>query len=115
MASFKRNPIRSFARKQIIKAIGDQELVNKKEIAKITHLSPLTVSSILREFRNYKLVICHIGGLYSLSGDGEHYYLKLKDDTKFKSKLYDHRLEIEEEKEDNEFEDREEQYTIYED
>ncbi|MEA2070563.1 MAG: hypothetical protein U9O98_04660 [Asgard group archaeon] len=78
MREYKGNPLRSQARRDILKAIGDNEIVNKNQIVEITDLSPLTIDSILREFRNYKLVFCHIGGMYTLSGEGEQYYLQLR-------------------------------------
>ncbi|MBD3189290.1 MAG: hypothetical protein GF308_01530 [Candidatus Heimdallarchaeota archaeon] len=99
MAGIKRNPIRSFARKLVLKTIGDKEIINKNEIVEITGLSPLTINSILREFRNQKLINCHIGGLYSLSGEGQEWYFQLLNNKKFKKKEYKHRIEKEQQEE----------------
>lgn len=102
MTGIKRNPIRSFARKLVLKTIGDKEIINKNEIVEVTKLSPLTINSILREFRNQKLINCHIGGLYSLSGEGQEWYFQLLNNKKFRKKEYEHRIEKEQQNESEE-------------
>ncbi|MHA1213432.1 MAG: hypothetical protein ACTSSH_13360 [Candidatus Heimdallarchaeota archaeon] len=92
MTDYKKDPLRSQARRDVIKVIGDKEIVNKFEIVKITNLSPLTINSILREFRNYKIITCHAGGLYALSGDGQEVYLQLLTDKTYRKKEYNQRI-----------------------
>ena len=92
MKEFKKDPLRSQARRDVIRAIGDNDIVNKGEIAELTSLSPLTINAIIREFRNYKLVTCHAGGLYALSGEGKEFYIQLLSDKRYRKKDYDKRM-----------------------
>jgi len=92
LTEYKRDPLRSQARRDILKALGEHEILNKPQIVEITDLSPLTINSILREFRNYKIVTCHAGGLYALSGEGRDVYHQLLNDKRFQRKLYEKRL-----------------------
>jgi len=92
MTEYKRDPLRSQARRDILKAIGDNEIINKHEIVKLTDLSPLTINSILREFRNYKIITCHAGGLYALSGEGREVYIQMLNDKRYKKKEYERRM-----------------------
>ncbi|NHK29781.1 MAG: hypothetical protein FK730_00420 [Asgard group archaeon] len=101
MTTYKRDPLRSQARRDVLKAIGDNEIINKFEIVDITSLSPLTINSILREFRNYKIVTCHSGGMYALSGEGKEVYYQLLSDKRYIKKEYDRRMKKQYEK-DNE-------------
>jgi predicted methyltransferase len=93
MTTYKRDPLRSQARRDVLKAIGDNEIINKYEIVELTNLSPLTINSILREFRNYKIVKCHSGGMYALSGEGKEVYFQLLSDKRYLKKEYDRRIE----------------------
>ncbi len=93
MTEYKRDPLRSQARRDVLKAIGDNEIINKLEIVRLTDLSPLTINSILREFRNYKIVTCHAGGMYALSGEGREVYIQMLNDKKYQKKEYERRLE----------------------
>jgi hypothetical protein len=125
MTTYKRDPLRSQARRDVLKAIGDNEIINKYEIVELTNLSPLTINSILREFRNYKIVTCHSGGMYALSGEGKEVYFQLLSDKRYLKKEYDRRIKrlyekdnenknivhtiyLDEEKEDNSSTDSEE-------
>jgi hypothetical protein len=92
MTDYKRDPLRSQARRDILKAIGDSDIINKLEIVKLTDLSPLTINSILREFRNYKIVTCHAGGLYALSGEGREVYIQMINDKRFRKNEYERRM-----------------------
>ncbi len=92
MTEFKKDPLRSQARRDIIRALGDKEISNKPELVDITKLSPLTINSIIREFRNYKIVTCHAGGMYALSGEGKEVYLQLLSDKKYRKKEYDRKV-----------------------
>jgi len=92
MTEYKRDPLRSQARRDVLKAIGDNEIINKLEIVRLTDLSPLTINSILREFRNYKIVTCHAGGLYALSGEGREVYIQMLNDKKYQKKEYERRI-----------------------
>ena len=92
MTEYKRDPLRSQARRDILKAIGDNEIINKLEIVELTDLSPLTINSILREFRNYKIVTCHAGGLYALSGEGREVYIQMLNDKRYQKKEYERRV-----------------------
>lgn len=92
MTDYKRDPLRSQARRDILKAIGDNEIINKLEIVKLTDLSPLTINSILREFRNYKIVTCHAGGLYALSGEGTEVYIQMLNDKRYQKREYERRM-----------------------
>ena len=92
MTEYKRDPLRSQARRDVLKAIGDNEIINKLEIVKLTELSPLTINSILREFRNYKIVTCHAGGLYALSGEGREVYIQMLSDKRYRKKEYERRM-----------------------
>jgi hypothetical protein len=92
MREYKGNPVRSQARKDVLCAIGDYEIVNKNQIVKITQLSPLTINNILREFRNHKMVTCHAGGMYALSGEGKRYYYEIIEDKSYRKKDYEKRL-----------------------
>jgi len=76
----------------IIRALGDKEISNKPELVVITKLSPLTINAILREFRNYKIITCHAGGMYALSGEGREVYLQLLSDKKYRKKEYDRKI-----------------------
>lgn len=89
MTEYKKDPLRSQARRDVIKAIGDNDIINKYEIVSITELSPLTINSILREFRNYKIVTCHAGGMYALSGEGREVYSQLLTDRKYQRRIYE--------------------------
>ncbi len=89
MTEYKKDPLRSQARRDIIRALGDKEISNKLELVDITKLSPLTINAIIREFRNYKIVTCHAGGMYALSGEGKEVYLQLLSDKKYRKKEYD--------------------------
>jgi hypothetical protein len=102
MSNYKRDPLRSQARRDVLKAIGDNEILNKYEIVKITNLSPLTINTILREFRNYKIVTCHSGGLYALSGEGKEVYYQLLNDKRYLKKAYERRIQQMHEKEEEE-------------
>ena len=93
MTNYKRDPLRSQARRDVLKAIGDNEILNKYEIVKITNLSPLTINSILREFRNYKIITCHSGGLYALSGEGKEVYYQLLNNKAYLKKAYERRVQ----------------------
>ncbi|NHJ38971.1 MAG: hypothetical protein FK731_02985 [Asgard group archaeon] len=93
MTIYKRDPLRSQARRDVLKAIGDNEIINKYEIVEITKLSPLTINSILREFRNYKIVTCHSGGMYALSGEGKEVYFQLLSDKNYLKKEYERRIQ----------------------
>ncbi|MBN1328820.1 MAG: hypothetical protein JXA54_05045 [Candidatus Heimdallarchaeota archaeon] len=100
MTDYKKDPIRSQARRDVLKAIGDKDIINKFEIVEETDLSPLTINSILREFRNYKIITCHAGGMYALSGEGREFYTQLLNDKKYRKRDYDRRLtEVSEEDE----------------
>ncbi|HUT79587.1 MAG TPA: hypothetical protein VMZ29_00170 [Candidatus Bathyarchaeia archaeon] len=92
MTDYKKDPIRSQARRDVLKAIGDKEIINKFEIVEETALSPLTINSILREFRNYKIITCHAGGMYALSGEGREFYFQILNDKKYRKKDYDRRV-----------------------
>lgn len=92
MTDYKRDPLRSQARRDVLKAIGDSDIINKLEIVKLTDLSPLTINSILREFRNYKIVTCHAGGLYALSGEGREVYIQMINDKRFRKNEYERRM-----------------------
>ena len=92
MKEFKKDPLRSRARRDVIRAIGDNEIVNKGELAELTKLSPLTINAIIREFRNYKLVTCHAGGLYALSGEGKEFYIQLLSDKRYRKRDYERRM-----------------------
>ena len=91
MTEYKKDPLRSQARRDVLKAIGDTEIINKYEIVDLTELSPLTINSILREFRNHKIVTCHAGGMYALSGEGREVYVQLLNDKKYQRKAYERR------------------------
>ncbi|NHJ46949.1 MAG: hypothetical protein FK733_04095 [Asgard group archaeon] len=110
MTNYKRDPLRSQARRDVLKAIGDNDILNKYEIVKITNLSPLTINSILREFRNYKIITCHSGGMYALSGEGKEVYFQLLNNKSYLKKAYDRRV-----KQMYESEEKEERviHTIY--
>ncbi len=71
---------------------NSHEIINKLEIVKLTDLSPLTINSILREFRNYKIITCHAGGLYALSGEGREVYIQMLNDKRYKKKEYERRM-----------------------
>ncbi|MHA1155338.1 MAG: hypothetical protein ACTSQK_04445 [Candidatus Heimdallarchaeota archaeon] len=92
MTEYKKDPLRSQARRDIIRALGDKEISNKPELVVITKLSPLTINAILREFRNYKIITCHAGGMYALSGEGREVYLQLLSDKKYRKKEYDRKI-----------------------
>lgn len=92
MTDYKKDPLRSQARRDVLRAIGDNDIINKFEIVKLTDLSPLTINSILREFRNYKIVTCHAGGMYALSGEGREVYIQLLSDKKYRKKEYERSL-----------------------
>ncbi len=92
MTDYKRDPIRSQARRDVLRAIGDNDIINKFEIVELTDLSPLTINSILREFRNYKIITCHAGVMYSLSGEGREVYIQLLRDKKYRKKEYERRM-----------------------
>lgn len=92
MTEYKKDPLRSQARRDIIRALGDKEISNKPELVDITKLSPLTINAIIREFRNYKIVTCHAGGMYALSGEGKEVYLQLLSDKKYRKKEYDRKV-----------------------
>lgn len=92
MKEYKKDPLRSQARRDVIKAIGDNDIINKNELVEITKLSPLTVNAIIREFRNYQIVTCHAGGMYALSGEGREFYIQLLSDRKYRKKDYDRRM-----------------------
>lgn len=92
MREYKKDPLRSRARRDIIRALGEKEIINKIEIVSLTDLSPLTVNSILREFRNYKIITCHAGGLYALSGEGREFYIQLMNDKKYRKMAYNERM-----------------------
>jgi predicted methyltransferase len=102
MTEYKKDPLRSRARRDVLRAIGENEIINKLEIVQLTDLSPLTINSILREFRNYKIVTCHAGGLYALSGEGREIYVQLLNDNKYKKQDYNNRFSSR----DNEEEER---------
>ena len=89
MSEYKKDPLRSQARRDVIRALGDKEISNKPELVEITNLSPLTINAIIREFRNYKIITCHAGGMYALSGEGREVYLQLLSDRKYRKKEYD--------------------------
>ena len=92
MTEYKRDPLRSQARRDVLRAIGDNDIINKLEIVRLTDLSPLTINSILREFRNYKIVTCHAGGLYALSGKGREVYIQMLNDKRYQKKDYERRM-----------------------
>ena len=92
MKEYKKDPLRSQARRDIIKVLGEKDIVNKSELAELTNLSPLTINAILREFRNYKIITCHIGGLYTLSGEGREFYIQLLSDKRFRKRDYELRI-----------------------
>lgn len=102
MREYKKDPLRSRARRDIIRALGEKEIINKVEIVSLTDLSPLTVNSILREFRNYKIITCHAGGMYALSGEGREFYIQLMNDKKYRKMAYDERMKSEWDKQDQE-------------
>ncbi|MFW9924280.1 MAG: hypothetical protein ACFFDW_13430 [Candidatus Thorarchaeota archaeon] len=91
MKEFKKDPLRSQARRDIIKALGESEIINKMQLVEITNLSPLTINAILREFRNYHIVTCHAGGMYALSGEGRECYFQLLSDKRFRKKEFERR------------------------
>lgn len=91
MKEFKKDPLRSQARRDIIRALGENEIINKLQIAEMTNLSPLTINAILREFRNYHIVTCHAGGMYALSGEGKEFYFQLLSDKRFRKKEFERR------------------------
>ena len=92
MREYKKDPLRSQARRDIIRALGEKDIANKKELVEITNLSPLTINAILREFRNYQIITCHAGGLYALSGEGREFYLQLLSDKKYRKREYERRM-----------------------
>ncbi len=92
MREYKKDPLRSRARREIIRCLGEKEIINKIEIVSLTDLSPLTVNSILREFRNYKIITCHAGGLYALSGEGREFFIQLMNDKKYRKMAYNERM-----------------------
>ncbi|MHA1743972.1 MAG: hypothetical protein ACTSXO_06965 [Candidatus Heimdallarchaeota archaeon] len=92
MREYKKDPLRSQARRDILKVIGDHDLVNKYEIVERTSLSPLTINNILREFRHYQIITCHAGGMYALSGEGREIYLQMLNDKKYQKKEYNRRM-----------------------
>lgn len=100
MREYKKDPLRSRARRDIIRALGEKEIINRVEIVNLTDLSPLTVNSILREFRNYKIITCHAGGLYALSGEGREYFIQLMNDKKYRKLAYDERMKAQWNKEE---------------
>ncbi|MHA1124145.1 MAG: hypothetical protein ACTSO7_00550 [Candidatus Heimdallarchaeota archaeon] len=102
MREYKKDPLRSRARRDIIRALGEKEIINRLEIVSLTDLSPLTVNSILREFRNYKIITCHAGGLYALSGEGRECYIQLMNDKKYRKLAYEERMKAEWAKQENE-------------
>jgi len=92
MREYKKDPLRSQARRDVLKAIGDHDIINKYEIVQLTSLSPMTISNILREFRNYQIITCHAGGMYALSGEGREIYLQMLNDKKYRKKEYSRKL-----------------------
>ena len=89
MNEYKKDQLRSQARRDVIRVLGDKEISNKPELVELTKLSPLTINAIIREFRNYKIITCHAGGMYALSGEGREIYLQLLSDKKYRKKEYD--------------------------
>lgn len=92
MREFKKDPLRSQARRDIIRVLGENEIANKIELVELTSLSPLTINAILREFRNYKIITCHAGGMYALSGEGREFYIQLLTDKKYRKREYDRKM-----------------------